>query len=280
MFVIIFFILVIIFIKLTKSRGGDFSNIPKPFIKMWYKILSKYDIATMNYGYSKYLDNNEKIYQIDYFSLNLYDHMSKNINNKKNVLEIGCGRGGGIYHVAKKYPNINFIGLDFIKSYVDLANKKYNLPNLSFKHGDAENLNFPDKYFDIILNVESAHNYKNMNKFLSGAKKILKDDGIINFTDLYNKKYVDENKYMNNFRKHFKIKNYENITKNVFNAINNNIKSRKTHTEKLMKKYKIPFFEKILFSMWMDEFLSNKNSKIYKQFKNGNVKYICMQLSK
>lgn len=84
---------------------------------------------------STYLVNNPTKYQNkwhDYFS------------NKNPIhLELGMGRGDFIINMAKKYPNINFIGLELsdsqmVKAVDRLA--KENLPNLKLINADAHEI--------------------------------------------------------------------------------------------------------------------------------------------
>ncbi|MBE6161670.1 MAG: tRNA (guanosine(46)-N7)-methyltransferase TrmB [Firmicutes bacterium] len=64
-------------------------------------------------------------------------------NSNPINLEIGCGKGQFIINMAKKYPNINFIGLEKYESVLVRAIQKVNeeeLPNLKFMCMDAKNL--------------------------------------------------------------------------------------------------------------------------------------------
>ena len=79
--------------------------------KFWYNFIAKtMEINTMNYGYYPItlLDKESVpfplVRETDLYSLSLYNFISQNLGNK--VLEIGCGRGGGLYFLAKKQPDI------------------------------------------------------------------------------------------------------------------------------------------------------------------------------
>ena len=63
-------------------------------------------------------------------------------NNNEIHLEIGMGKGDFIYHMALKYPHINFIGLEKYTGVIGRAIKKYpqELPNLRIINSDALNL--------------------------------------------------------------------------------------------------------------------------------------------
>ncbi|QLE78655.1 methyltransferase domain-containing protein [Francisella sp. Scap27] len=74
-----------------------------------------------------------------------------NLNNKK-VLEIGFGLGGMAKHLAKKFPQIDYYGLEINPYLVKTATVKYSQENVKFllsKNND--NLPFEDCFFDYIL---------------------------------------------------------------------------------------------------------------------------------
>ncbi len=55
------------------------------------------------------------------------------------------------------------------------------LPNLSFAAGDAEALGLPDAGFDVVLNIESAHRYASVPRFLAEVARILRPGGELLF---------------------------------------------------------------------------------------------------
>lgn len=60
-------------------------------------------------------------------------------NNNPIQIEIGMGKGDYIYHMALKYPNINFIGIEKYSGVIARAIKKYpkKLENLRIINMDA-----------------------------------------------------------------------------------------------------------------------------------------------
>ena len=64
-------------------------------------------------------------------------------NHNLIYLELGTGRGEFIINMAKKYPNINFIGLELNESQIATAAKKLereNIRNLKLIKDDARNI--------------------------------------------------------------------------------------------------------------------------------------------
>ena len=77
-------------------------------------------------------------------------------NNNPIYIEIGMGKGQFIIKNAKRYPNINFIGIEKYDSILALALKKINveLPNLVMIRIDAFNIDsiFKEEIGTIYLN--------------------------------------------------------------------------------------------------------------------------------
>lgn len=77
-------------------------------------------------------------------------------NNNPIYIEIGMGKGQFIIENAKRYPNINFIGIEKYDSILALALKKINieLPNLVMLRLDAFNIDsiFKEEIDIIYLN--------------------------------------------------------------------------------------------------------------------------------
>ena len=108
-------------------------------------------------------------------------------NNNPIHLEIGMGKGDFIIDMAKKYPNINFIGLEKYSSVIVRGVKKLkdvSLPNLVLLNIDALNLEeYFDKEIDLIyLNFSDPWPKKRCAKrrltseiFLNIYDKIFKD---------------------------------------------------------------------------------------------------------
>lgn len=75
-------------------------------------------------------------------------------NNNPIVLELGMGRGSFIIEMAKKYPKINFIGLDLDDGQVATAINNLrglNIENLKIINADAKDIiNFFGKEIDTI----------------------------------------------------------------------------------------------------------------------------------
>ena len=119
-------------------------------------------------------------------------------NDNKNVLEIGFGNGENLIHMAVKYPNVNFIGVELYKKgicnllinihLVRLNNlkiiyKNVNniLNNISFNSIYGIHLLFPDPWH------KKKHNKRRLisNKFLFFLSNVVEKNGFIHIaTDI------------------------------------------------------------------------------------------------
>jgi 2-polyprenyl-3-methyl-5-hydroxy-6-metoxy-1,4-benzoquinol methylase len=102
----------------------------------------------------------------------------------KRVLEIGCGTGYVSYYIAKK-TEMQILGSDLCKPFIEGAEVKYQLPNLSYDtldFNEAAEL-VQDKFDYIIGNGILHHLYYNLDSVLETFKKILQPGGKIIFME-------------------------------------------------------------------------------------------------
>ncbi len=210
--------------------------------KIWYwyvnRVDKKAEVVFMNYGFcnaENELTPDPKDEENQY-PMQLYHHMvcETDIDNM-DLVEIGSGRGGGLNYVTKKFSPSSAIGVDINKVDVAFCNKHYDLKNLSFVHGDAQNLNLKSNSCDIVLNVESSHRYPNMSSFLSEVSRILRPNGLFLFTDF---RYSHEMDEMKSFLKKsgLKIMRERQINNEVLRALELDDNRRRKLVKKLTPK--------------------------------------------
>ena len=136
----------------------------------------------MNHGYSppyKFLKNYHKIFR---HSASLYINLLENINvEKKDLLDIGCGRGGGVDVYRQYFPFSRIVACDITPAQINHC--KQNIKNVEFHIMDADDLKFENHSFDIITNVESSHHYANKPTFFNKVYHLLKPNGVFLYTD-------------------------------------------------------------------------------------------------
>jgi ubiquinone/menaquinone biosynthesis C-methylase UbiE len=105
---------------------------------------------------------------------------------ERRILEVGCGNGAGLNFLSRTEPRSAFVGLDISGHAVNRANDRYSRQHaLEYVQGDAEELPFKDGEFDAVINVESAHNYPNLGKFLAEVARVLRPGGYFSQVDAF-----------------------------------------------------------------------------------------------
>lgn len=95
----------------------------------------------------------------------------------RDVLEVGCGRGGGSEWIARTQGVKSMTGMDLASSAIELCRASHRAGNLTFVQGDAERIPFPEASFDVVLNVESCHHYPSLATFFAEVDRVLKPGG-------------------------------------------------------------------------------------------------------
>ncbi|GMR61943.1 hypothetical protein PMAYCL1PPCAC_32138, partial [Pristionchus mayeri] len=89
------------------------------------------------------------------------------------LLEVGCGQGGGMDWFNRSHPEMDrVIGLDRVAIREEIIS------------GDAQDLPFASSTFDIIINIESSHLYRNPQLFFHECARVLPEGGHLCWADL------------------------------------------------------------------------------------------------
>lgn len=100
------------------------------------------------------------------------------INFEGKILEIGCGRGDFSIFLAQTFPKSTIIATDFSSFAISNAKQKVEkLPNIKFLVADAENLQFGNKTFDLVISCETLEHVNHQLNMLQEIYRILKPDG-------------------------------------------------------------------------------------------------------
>jgi len=259
---------------ITRMNPG--SKVFNPLMRAGYWYISKLDkngeVTFLNYGYvnDKNLELNE-VDEINRYSIQLYHHVVSSINLKDlEILEVGCGRGGGASYIARYLKPKSIKGVDLCKKAIKFCSRYYSVKGLSFSYANALNLPFRDNNFDVIINVESSHCYTDMNKFLREVYKVLKPNGYFLFVDFRDKERVSllKKQLINSG---LVIIKEEKITPNIINALNLDAKRKLDIIER-----EVPEF----LHNTTKQFATVKGTKGYNSLVNGKVEYFYFVLQK
>jgi len=193
--------------------------------------LNPESLIFMNDGYAEIDDNGypfdsietkkfilNKKYKNFKYQINLYKKLLDFAEIKDNtgidvLVDVGCGKGGGISFYKDFYNFNHCIGIDITKINIDTAKK--HAKNVNFYVASATNLPIKNDTVDVITCVESLRYYDPAIKFVEEVYRILKSNKkILISTPLSCKEEEDslENIFLNNG---FVLDKKEDITKNV-----------------------------------------------------------------
>lgn len=181
--------------RLRESRDQVFRKLNKKLTQRGQKFIYSYasrrlgsdDVVFLNYGYEEdpamalpLSDSDEP----NRYSIQLYHRTACQVDlNGKQVLEVGCGHGGGASYLMRTLRPASYTGLDLNPAGIEFCRKKHTLAGLEFVQGDAQNLPFPDQAFDAVVNIESSHLYPRFPDFLTEVARVLRPRGYFLYTD-------------------------------------------------------------------------------------------------
>ena len=247
-------------------------------VRLWYHYLTYLDrdheMTFMNYGYAD-TDPDAPLPALDQkdegnrYCIQLYEHLTSGIDLMgRDVLEIGCGRGGGASFVARYLKPATLTGIDIASKAVEFCNRNFGTAGLTFARGDAEALDFGRDSFDAIINVESSHYYRSMPLFLAEVRRVLKAGGWFLLADFRKRDAIPA------LRRQlaeagFEVVRETNITDNILRALelDNDRKLALIHK-------RVPW----LFRKTFKEFASTRDSATYESFSKARWEYLSFVL--
>ena len=247
----------------------------RTFWKLWYDSFannySKVDIGLMNYGYAN-LDDASNIdldisNHAERYCLQLYHHVTRKIDLEGlDVLEVGCGRGGGSAFIKDYWKPKSVSAIDYSEGNIKLCNERFLRSSVSFRIGDAESLPFDDSSFDVVVNIESSHCYGNEERFFGEVARVLRPSGYFLFADFRPQEDISVTQQRLEIAG-LKMNNYEKITLNV-------VKSMDLEEKRKLNSIKesIPRFFPISVSKW---FVGAQDTPMYNALKTGEQEYFC-----
>jgi SAM-dependent methyltransferase len=277
----------------VRVAPGLAPRVEKLMWRSFYELASmgRRDLGTamMNYGYAPPAcaetdANGGGSPDGDRFGLQLYAAVAGGWDLAgKDVLEVGCGRGGGAAFVFETVRPRSMTGLDLARRAIDRCRRHYARPGLEFVAGDAENLPFADGAFDAVLSVESSHCYANPSRFWSEAHRVLRPGGRLLLADLRNTSPTPgtasalfANDDVGGLREQlaaagFRILEEEDITANIVRALQLDTPARKARIEGRVPKFLQPHTL---------AFAAVEGSAMYQAFAESQLTYLRLVLEK
>lgn len=162
------------------------------FLKIYYECLSTISadprMGFLNLGYSDSHDGDIILGgddEVNRYCIQLYHHLIGSIAVKgRDIVEIGCGRGGGCDYMARYLQPESVYGIDLTDASIDYCMSTYDVDGLSFRKGNAMDIPLEDETCDIVVNVESSHCYPSTSGFFNEVYRILRPGGYFLFSDI------------------------------------------------------------------------------------------------
>jgi ubiquinone/menaquinone biosynthesis C-methylase UbiE len=272
------FFLIVEFVKRVLFNHKRLAIIAKSFYNYFYSIEKISHLRTNNWGFVP-IDEEIAKYSPDLQSgLQLYKELVKNHNGyiipeNSQIAEIGCGKGAGAEFLVTKFKPREYVGIDYSRVAIKYCEGNYHhLHATQFICGDAHSLPIISGSFDIAVNVESSHIYKNPVRFFEEIYRILKPGGKLLLTDFRVVKHFPISVLEETIRKcGFSIIEKRIISPNVYDSCM--MASRK---RKEIVNHASPWFLKRFFY----HYAVLEGTKKFKKLGNGQIVYFLYQLQK
>ena len=142
------------------------------------------ETTTNNYGFAPTpLTGPER------FQLQMYDSLCELLEKRGwagcgRILEISCGRAGGLARLASRLRATVTVGLDFSRVSSAFCQRHYAAnPGLRFVVGDAVALPFADASFDVVVDVEATNRFGDGAPLFREVARVLRNGGVFLYAD-------------------------------------------------------------------------------------------------
>ncbi|MFD2875009.1 class I SAM-dependent methyltransferase [Paenibacillus rhizoplanae] len=203
----------------------------------------------------------------------LLETVGRTAIRERQVIDIGCGRGGNIAALYKYFKPLSIVGLDICPANIAYCSVKSRGVEAFYLVGDAENIPFADESFDIVLNMESAQAYPNRSRFYEEVYRIMRVGGVFLYTELMLEDQVAKNVRLLEEAGLSVIRN-QDVTSNVLLSCDENAKQR-TGPQGIANNANASMNNGDI-----SDFIALPGSKKYEEMKAGTQQYRMMNLIK
>jgi len=122
--------------------------------------------------------NGDVLFVFKHIETYLQTHLTN--SNEKWILDAGCGYGGALIHLGKKFPQHHYFGVTLSPKQAEVGKMAVQKNNLS-KSIELQVRNYLDleQKFDFIITIESLNHSKDVKSTLQTWKNNLQKDGRI-----------------------------------------------------------------------------------------------------
>lgn len=135
---------------------------------------------------------------LDEHILPLVAGLEQRLHQGIRVLDIGCGRGLAVLHLAARYPNSRFVGYDLSAPALEQARRQareQSLNNVAFERRDLTGFDSEANRaeFDLITAFDAIHDQADPQGVLNGIQLALSSNGIFLMQDIRASSYLENN---------------------------------------------------------------------------------------
>jgi ubiquinone/menaquinone biosynthesis C-methylase UbiE len=251
----------------VRAARDDHSNRPA----LWNRFYSIDwgDTTTNNYGFAPAEGHHPQRFQHQmYRELFRRYGATRELKPGLKLLEVSCGRGGGLNAALADYPGIfEATGLDVAASAIEFCRKTYGeSERLRFVEGSAMALPFPDNSFDAVVNVEASNDYPDRDQFFREVKRVLEPDGVFLYTDSFRTEKADE--ATGALKAAGFAAEYSDITANVAEACRLDSPRRRD-----VIRSRAPLLAKLFLGRQLDNYAAVEGSRKFDAFRTGRRTY-------
>ena len=267
-------IAVILFERKIRWARDDHSRRPA----LWERFYSVDwgETTTNNYGFAPATGDHPERFQHQMYR-ELLERLKTNrtLDKRLKLLEVSCGRGGGLAAFVKEAPDeFDVTGLDVAPSAIAFCRRTYGEnEHRHFVAGSALSLPFPDAAFDVVLNVEASNDYGDRRQFFREVARVLKPDGIFLYTDSFRSARVDE--VHRDLAEAGLKAEFDDITKNVLEACRLDTPRRR----EVLRRH-APLAGRLFFRRQLSNYAGLAGSRKYRAFAEGRRSYLMSVVSR
>jgi SAM-dependent methyltransferase len=141
------------------------------------------EVTTNNYGFAPSSVASPERLQLQMYE-ELWQRFEKNGGARcDRLLEISCGRAGGLAHLKDRLPETEAVGLDFSRVAIAFCARRHARKGLGFAVGDACALPFADASFDVVIDVEASNRFGEGTALFREVARVLRPGGAFLFAD-------------------------------------------------------------------------------------------------
>jgi SAM-dependent methyltransferase len=118
--------------------------------------------------------------------LPLVEGLTERLEKGIDVLDVGCGSGRALNHMARSFPNSHFVGYDFSDEAIARARteaQEHGSTNARFEVKDAAKLD-EKAHYDLITTFDAVHDQADPAAVLKGIAEALREDGVYLMQDI------------------------------------------------------------------------------------------------